>query len=197
MIPLRSAALAMLLAVRCCCFGDDHTALAQCCGGGAAEKPKPAPTAPERGSVTRYLRLAGLDCAGCAGPVKAALRKVPGVRSVDVDFARLLATVALDASRADPGPLVAAVKTAGFEASVVETTELVLSIASGPARASLAPAGDALAKVPGVRAVKVDAKKGRASVVVEKGKAKPDSLLAALEKAGFKASVAAPEKTSG
>ncbi len=63
----------------------------------------------------RILRLSigGMACAGCVGAVEQALKSVPGVTSVTVNFAEHTAEVRGDVSAAE---LVAAVSAAGYEA---------------------------------------------------------------------------------
>lgn len=58
------------------------------------------------------LELEGLDCAGCAGKVREALAKVPGVHAVEVDHASLRARVTC-AESTRPESLVQAVTGAG------------------------------------------------------------------------------------
>lgn len=77
-----------------------------------------ASAVPAQGRVVT-LALAGLDCAGCAGPVKRRLSAVPGVSSARVDFARREASVTVVHS-VPMAALVDAVKAAGFKATVKE-----------------------------------------------------------------------------
>jgi Cu+-exporting ATPase len=65
--------------------------------------------------VTTTLAISGMTCNGCVQHVDKALRGVPGVTAVDVRLAEQRANIVGDAPVA---ALVAAVKAAGYEASV-------------------------------------------------------------------------------
>ncbi len=82
------------------------------------------------------LRLSGLDCAVCAGPIEQALRAVDGVAEVAVHAAALRATVRWDPARTAPSALVAAVRGAGFEAAP-DTAAGARALRSGESRQAL------------------------------------------------------------
>jgi Cu2+-exporting ATPase len=63
-----------------------------------------------------HLRLAGLYCAACAGPIEHALRAEPGVISADVSYAAQRATVRWERAATEPARLIAAVARAGYGA---------------------------------------------------------------------------------
>ena len=64
------------------------------------------------------LALTGLHCAGCAGKVEAALKRVAGVGDAAVNFATARATVHFDAQQTQAEALCAAVVAAGYGATV-------------------------------------------------------------------------------
>ncbi len=66
------------------------------------------------------LKITGLTCDSCAAQVKAALEKVPGVRSADVCYAKGAAQIVLDPGTA-PDTLIAAVAGLGYQATLAET----------------------------------------------------------------------------
>jgi P-type Cu+ transporter len=72
--------------------------------------------------ISKELRLSilGMSCAGCVSAVETALAAVPGVVSVDVNFADHSALVK---GHADPEALKKAVKDAGYDAAVMEGLE--------------------------------------------------------------------------
>ncbi len=82
----------------------------------------PRSTAPSAGAAastppeTTHLRLAGLYCAACAGPIEAALRAEPGVISADVSYAAQRATVRWRTGALQPSQLIDAVVRAGYGA---------------------------------------------------------------------------------
>jgi copper chaperone len=63
-------------------------------------------------SNTTTLQVTGMTCNRCVGHVEAALRAVPGVRTVKVDLASGQATLSHDAL--DLGAVIAAVDAAGY-----------------------------------------------------------------------------------
>ncbi len=65
--------------------------------------------------TVQHLAVDGMRCAGCVAAVEKALGAVPGVAEASVNFADRSATVK---GRADAASLVAAVKAAGYQASV-------------------------------------------------------------------------------
>jgi P-type Cu+ transporter len=72
------------------------------------------------GVATRTLALdiGGMSCANCAAMVEKALKRAPGVADARVNFALATAEVDLADADADPQPLLAAVKAAGYSASL-------------------------------------------------------------------------------
>ncbi|MFM0228012.1 heavy metal translocating P-type ATPase [Paraburkholderia dipogonis] len=65
------------------------------------------------------LTIGGMTCASCAMRVEKALAKVPGVVGASVNLATETATVNLDGVTAAPDALIAAVKKAGYEATLI------------------------------------------------------------------------------
>jgi Cu+-exporting ATPase len=63
------------------------------------------------------LLIGGMHCASCAGRVEAALRAVPGVAEVQVNFATATATVRRAAGAENGNALLAAVRAIGYEAA--------------------------------------------------------------------------------
>ena len=67
---------------------------------------------------TFQLQLSGMSCAGCARSIERALQAVPGVTSVNVNFANEVAAVTSTNNNADG--LVAAVQQAGYDAALID-----------------------------------------------------------------------------
>ena len=67
---------------------------------------------------TVVLRVPGIDCAACAGPIREALVKTAGVKSASVDVDKKSATVVVNVSFHDTQHLLDAVKSAGFDATL-------------------------------------------------------------------------------
>ncbi len=70
------------------------------------------------GAQVLTLNVSGMDCAACAPGIEKSVERVPGVLSARVDFEHARATVVTD-GKADPRAVVASVKSAGYQATVV------------------------------------------------------------------------------
>ena len=66
------------------------------------------------------LKLKGMSCASCANSIESAIQQVPGVNSVQVNFAAEQASVEYDKSNTSLEAIQAAVAEAGYEASTKE-----------------------------------------------------------------------------
>ena len=82
----------------------------------------PVPTQKEtelsNGLHRMVVSVEGLSCVTCEIPVRHALRKVDGVKSVEVSAATKTATVDYDPAKTDPEHLVAAINSTGYHASL-------------------------------------------------------------------------------
>ncbi|WP_454867475.1 heavy metal translocating P-type ATPase [Pseudomonas farris] len=134
-------------------------------------------------STTFDLPIAGMTCASCAGRVERALSKVLGATAVSVNLATEQARVQ---APSDSLPaLMEAVQQAGY--SVPQQT-LELSIEGMTCASCVGRVERALAKVPGVKSVSVNLANERAHLELL-GQVDPQSLLDAVTKAGYSASV--------
>jgi mercuric ion transport protein len=64
------------------------------------------------------VSVEGLSCVTCEIPVRHALRRIEGVKSVDVNAATKTATVDYEPAKADPEQLMAAINSTGYHASL-------------------------------------------------------------------------------
>jgi Cu+-exporting ATPase len=134
-------------------------------------------------STTFDLPIAGMTCASCAGRVERALSKVIGASAVSVNLATEQARVQ---APADSLPaLMDAVAKAGYS---VPQQSLELSIDGMTCASCVGRVERALAKVPGVKSVSVNLANERAHLELL-GQIDPQSLIAAVSKAGYSASV--------
>lgn len=69
------------------------------------------------------LSLSGMSCSSCALLIEAALKKVPGVTSANVNFAAEKASVVFDGSQVKNEDLVIAVEKAGYKAAVSDSKD--------------------------------------------------------------------------
>jgi Cu+-exporting ATPase len=134
-------------------------------------------------STTFDLPIAGMTCASCAGRVERALSKVLGATAVSVNLATEQARVQ---APSDSLPaLMDAVRQAGY--SVPQQT-LELSIDGMTCASCVGRVERALAKVPGVKSVSVNLANERAHLELL-GQVDPQTLISAVTKAGYSASV--------
>jgi Cu+-exporting ATPase len=134
-------------------------------------------------STTFDLPIAGMTCASCAGRVERALSKVIGASAVSVNLATEQARVQ---APADSLPaLMDAVQNAGYS---VPQHSLELSIDGMTCASCVGRVERALNKVPGVKSVSVNLANERAHLELL-GQIDPQTLIAAVTKAGYAASV--------
>lgn len=134
-------------------------------------------------STTFNLPIAGMTCASCAGRVERALSKVIGASAVSVNLATEQARVQ---APSDSLPaLMEAVQQAGYS---VPQQSLELSIDGMTCASCVGRVERALAKVPGVKSVSVNLANERAHLELL-GQIDPQTLIAAVTKAGYSASI--------
>ncbi|CAE6746762.1 heavy metal translocating P-type ATPase [Paraburkholderia haematera] len=102
----------------------------------ATPSARPDVTSAETSHVTE-LAIGGMTCASCAMRVEKALAKVPGIASVSVNLATETATVhpADPSAGADTDALIAAVKKAGYEATLMVPPDAPASVSDTAASA--------------------------------------------------------------
>ncbi|RZF31492.1 copper-translocating P-type ATPase [Paraburkholderia sp. UYCP14C] len=129
----------------------------------AAQTAAPAATPP-----TTELEIGGMTCAGCALRVEKALAKVPGVERASVNLATETATVYPQSSAsADPGALIAAVRKAGYEATLSAPPAPAAPAEATAANAATADVDDTVATppAPAVDRKQIQTRRDLASVV--------------------------------
>ena len=152
--------------------------------------------------------IEGMTCASCVMRVEKKLKKVPGVAEAAVNLATERARVAYDPARTTPADLVTAVKAAGYGATPIATAPV--APAPAPAAPAATPAEEptatlaiegmtcascvrrverALLKVPGVESATVNLATEKATVAYDPASVGIADLTAAVEKAGYKASL--------
>ncbi|WP_347910412.1 heavy metal translocating P-type ATPase [Pseudomonas grandcourensis] len=134
-------------------------------------------------STTFDLPIAGMTCASCAGRVERALSKVIGASAVSVNLATEQARVQ---APSDSLPaLMDAVAKAGYS---VPQQSLELSIDGMTCASCVGRVERALGKVAGVKSVSVNLANERAHLELL-GQIDPQTLIAAVAKAGYSASI--------
>lgn len=100
---------------------------------------------------TTTFSVEGMTCEGCSVLVERAIKDVPGVLSVKVDYDRKRAVVASEACCPAPTEgVIQALQTAGYRAAVVEPDPV------GTARTGDTPPGDCCEQPPAAEKVKAD-----------------------------------------
>jgi copper chaperone len=66
------------------------------------------------------LKIGGMGCQGCSMAVGGALRRVPGVKSAEVDLAGASAIVEYDEAQTGLEQLIAAVQQSGYTATLAK-----------------------------------------------------------------------------
>ena len=154
--------------------------------------------------ATATLALEGMTCASCALRIEKGLKKVSGVASAAVNLATERAAVTYDPAVASPSDLVAKVAATGYRAAVMaepeppaatkppaeQSSELAIT---GMTCASCARRVErALARAPGVGAASVNLATERATITYDPAQATTETLIKAVERAGYGASALAP-----
>ncbi|UZD96082.1 heavy metal translocating P-type ATPase [Pseudomonas corrugata] len=134
-------------------------------------------------STTFDLPIAGMTCASCAGRVERALRKVAGTQTVSVNLATEQARV--QAPVQSLPALIEAVEQAGYH---VPAQTLELTIEGMTCASCVGRVERALGKVPGVNRVSVNLANERAHLELL-GQVDPQTLIDAVKRAGYEASV--------
>lgn len=66
--------------------------------------------------VSRQFAISGMFCTGCVEHISSAVRKVPGVKAITIDYESGKGTITYVDGKVDPATLVAAIKKAGYKA---------------------------------------------------------------------------------
>ena len=140
------------------------------------------------------LALEGLSCGGCAARAERTLASVEGVASVSVSFATRTAELAYDPGQTDTHALAEALARAGF--GVAEEV-IALKVEGLTCGGCARKVERALAAVPGVIGASVNAASGLAEVRAARGAVEPEAVIAAVERAGYRAAPVAADDAAG
>ncbi|MBP2298894.1 heavy metal translocating P-type ATPase [Azospirillum picis] len=131
------------------------------------------------------IGVSGMTCASCVRRVEKALSRVPGVAAVSVNLATERARLSFT-GRPDARAAAEAVEAAGYG---VERQEVDLSVTGMTCASCAGRVEKALSRVPGVDSAAVNLATERVHVVAFAGSAAPADLIAAVEKAGYGATL--------
>ncbi|HZP02771.1 MAG TPA: heavy metal translocating P-type ATPase [Terriglobia bacterium] len=160
---------------------------------------------------TVVLDLGGMTCSSCAVRIEKGLSKQPGVIKAEVNFATEQARVHFDSMQVKPEDLLRAVENEGYEArinSVVPSifpetgpvarpkpSTISLDITGMHCASCVGNVEEALQKVPGVLAARVNLASEKASVDIDPARASIPEMLKSVEEAGYGASLSAPSRS--
>ncbi len=134
--------------------------------------------------VTTTLKIEGMTCAACSARVERALQRVEGVVSATVNLTTEKASIEYDSTRVDEATVRQAIEKTGYQ--VAEDTASVEIMVDGMTCAACANRVErGLSSTAGVRSAVVNLTTERASIKYNPSAIDPDSLLAAVEKAGY------------
>ncbi|MEO5338046.1 MAG: heavy metal translocating P-type ATPase [Magnetospirillum sp. WYHS-4] len=132
------------------------------------------------------LPVEGMTCAACSTRLERQLAKLPGMAAAQVNLASEQAEVTFDAATLAAGDIADAIRKAGF--SVPDRT-LELAIDGMTCAACSTRLEKQLSRLPGVSAARVNLATERATVTSDGGIVGVADVVAAVERAGFKARV--------
>ncbi|WLD57160.1 heavy metal translocating P-type ATPase [Salinispirillum sp. LH 10-3-1] len=141
-------------------------------------------------STKHSLVIDGMSCASCVGRVEKAIKLVPGVVDVSVNLATEKAQFRLT-DDAEVSAVIDAIKTTGYN---IRTQTLVINVQQMSCASCVGRVEKALAAIPGVLSAQVNLATERATLSVVEGEVTIDTLIAAVQKAGYQASTV-PEST--
>ena len=128
------------------------------------------------------IPVTGMTCASCVRRVERALTQKEGVAEASVNFATEKASVAYDPSATSPGKVVGAIREAGYDADVRETT---LDVSGMTCASCVRRVERALGEVPGVLEANVNLANERATIRYLAGEVEPQDLEEAVKGAGY------------
>ncbi|MHB1413766.1 MAG: heavy metal translocating P-type ATPase [Chloroflexota bacterium] len=129
------------------------------------------------------LPIEGMSCASCALTIERGLRKMPGVKLANVNFAAEKATVEFDPTQVDLSKIRATVDDLGYE---LKTEKASLQIGDMTCASCAATVERTLSRVPGVISANVNFASEKATVEYIPEAVDEARLRAAVEDAGYK-----------
>ncbi len=136
------------------------------------------------------LSIRGITCAACVRRVEEGLRRMPGVRSVSVNFATEKAHVEYDPGQINVTDLQKKVRDIGYEAFADETGtgggKTTIGVGGMTCAACVRRVENALKKIEGVRDASVNLATGRATVTHAARWGGMDALAKVVEDNGYK-----------
>ena len=130
------------------------------------------------------IDVVGMTCAACSARVEKALNKQEGVENAVVNLLSNKATVEFDDEKIDEGDIINTIEKTGYDVPTVKKT---LMIEGMTCAACSTRVEKMLNKVDGVTKANVNLSTNKALVEFPSGAVEVDTLIKAVEKAGYKA----------
>ncbi|HMM69870.1 MAG TPA: heavy metal translocating P-type ATPase [Gudongella oleilytica] len=130
--------------------------------------------------------VVGMTCAACSARIEKSLNKLEGVTSANVNLLANKATVEFDSAATNKDMIVKTIEKTGYEVPLTRETLLVEGMTCAACSARVEKM---LGKVEGVVKVNVNLSTNKAIVDFPSGVVETSALIAAVEKAGYKAHV--------
>lgn len=132
------------------------------------------------------LEVLGMTCASCSARVEKSLNKKEGVKGAVVNLLGEKATVEYDSNKLSPKDLVEIIEKTGYEVPLTTKTLLIEGMTCSACSSRVEKV---LNKLEGVETASVNLSTNKAIVKYKSGILEEKDLIAAVEKAGYKAEV--------
>ena len=132
------------------------------------------------------IDVLGMTCAACSARVEKVLSRHEGVSNVSVNLLAQKANIQFDKDKVTIGELIKAIEKTGYEVPVIKK---VLLIEGMTCAACSSRVEKVLNKIEGVIQANVNLSTNKAVVEFSSGAVEEESLVKAIEKAGFKAEI--------
>ncbi|WP_100399126.1 heavy metal translocating P-type ATPase [Bacillus sp. FJAT-44742] len=143
--------------------------------------------------TVRTFSIQGMSCASCVNRIEKEISKLKGVHSVSVNLALNQAQVKGDEKEVSAPQIVEAIDKAGYSARQIEEEQtrrkLTFSIEGMSCASCVNRIEKAVLKVEGMHEVNVNLASNQAQVTGEKGVLSVESVIEAIDKTGYKATL--------
>lgn len=130
-----------------------------------------------------------MTCAACSSSIEKGLRRTKGVIEANVNLAAEKATVTFDPGVLNTDDILKKISLIGYEAQLVNTAKVEMSIGGMTCAACSASVEKALKRAKGVKDASVNLAANRATVHYDRTETNPSLLRQVVEKAGYAAEV--------
>jgi len=150
------------------------------------------------GNVSKcYLHVSGMTCASCVAAIEKHVKKIPGVKNILVALIAAKAEVDYYPDVVTPAEIAESITDLGFQTSVIEDAEdgvVEVSILGMTCSSCVHSIESTLLKVPGIESAVVTLNTARGKFKFNSTKLGPRDVVDAINKLGFQASVASPDR---